>query len=121
MEKIDWLRFDRRNITHELEVRVGGRLVTQKVARFGCASADQALLYLLRRDALGPEGRLDRSVAGIEITVKVPGLVAGQASVCVWDTVKGSVIQEGTHRLDARGFLLLPALAGDYAVAVQWA
>jgi len=119
MTKIDWLRFDRRNITAEMEVRVDGRIVTRKVARFGCASADQAIIYLLRRDALGPDGRLNRDASAIKVSVKVPGLAKGQGRVCVWDTVQGSVISESTQILDDEHPLTLPRLVGDYAVTLQ--
>ena len=116
---MDWLRFDRRNISEEVEVQVGGRAVTRKVARFGCASRDQALLYLLRRDALGPDGRLNREEVGLEVSVKIPGLVEGQARVCVWDTVQGQIISETTQVLGGERLLRLPPLVGDYAVAVR--
>ena len=116
---IDWLRFDRRNISSELEVRVGRRLVTRKVTRFGCASSDQALLYLLRRDSLRPDGTLDRDGSGLEISVKVPGLDEGTRRVCVWDTVRGDLISESTQDLGRDRLLKLPGLVGDYAVTVS--
>ncbi len=115
---LDWLRFDRRNVTDELEVRVGGRVVTRKVARFGCASRDQALLYLLRQDALTKDGRLDEHAEGIGVSVRVPGFPEGSSRVCVWDTVRGRVIRNSVQQVGPRGLLELPALTGDYAVAV---
>ena len=119
MPQIDWLHFDRRNISEELEVRVEGRVVTRKVARFGCASADQALLYLLRRDALGPDGRLDWRASGLAVSLSVPELTEGRARVCVWDTVRGGVLCESIQNLALDRPLALPELVGDYAVAVQ--
>ena len=119
MDRLDWLRFDRRNVTDELEVRVDGRAVTRKVARFGCASADQALVYLLRHDTLGVDGRLDRGAAGLAVSVKVPGLVDGTYRICVWDTVVGVVIREDVQDVRGGDAVRLPALVGDYAVAMQ--
>ena len=119
MPNVDWLSFDRRNITNELEVRVSGRLVTRKVARFGCASSDQAVLYLIRRDALGPDGRLNWDEPGVEISVSLPGWADAQVKVCVWDTVRGEVSSESTQFLAAGRRLELPKLVGDYAVTVR--
>ena len=120
MHRIDWLRFDRRSITDELEVRVDGRAVTQKVARFGCASAEQALLYLLRRDAFGADKRLDRTAVPLEISVRVPGLPKGTVQASVWNTVDGVLLEERTCVADTGGLLSLPKLHGDYAVALRW-
>ena len=119
MPKIDWLRFNRVNVSDELEVRTGRRLVRGKIARFGCASADQAVLYLLRRDAPGADGRLDWEVAGVAVSVRVPGWQPGRAAVCVWDTVRGDVLGEFTQSVGVDGWIDLPELVGDYAVAIR--
>ena len=119
MPNINWLRFNRKNVSNELEVRAGGRLVKRKVARFGCISPDQAILYLLRRDALAPDGRLNRDAAALDISLRVPGLVEGTWRVCVWDTVRGTTMSNSTEYLQANGPLNLPKLVGDYAVALQ--
>ena len=118
MPCVDWQRFHRRNISGELEVRVAGRVVTRKVARFGCASSDQALLYLLRRDALGRDGRLDWTTPGLEVTVRIP-LLDGVAKVCVWHTVSGTLISESSQTIGPDALLRLPPLVGDYAVALR--
>ena len=118
MPYIDWLHFDRQNITDHLEVRVHGRVVTRKVARFGCASSTQALLYLIRRDALRPDGCLDWNAAGLDVTVKVPTFPVGHAKVCVWNTVHGVVLHESIQLTGSANPLHLPLLVGDYAIAV---
>ena len=119
MSCIDWLRFTRKNVSDELEVWVGGRLVKRKVARFGCMSPDQAILYLLRRDSLGQDGRLNWDAAGVDVSVRIPGMLAGDARICVWDTVGGTAIRETVQYLYADRPLDLPKLVGDYAVTVQ--
>ena len=119
MPTLDWLRFDRRNVTDELEVRVRGRLATRQIARFACASSSQALIYLLRRDALDSAGNLNRDAPPVEINVKVPDLAEGQARICVWDTVQGSVISESIQAVGKDRSIKLPNLAGDYAVTVR--
>ena len=119
MPQIDWLRFQRHNITDRMEVKLGGRIVTQKVARFGCMSQDQALLYFLRRDALQPGGKLDPNTEGLPISVHIPGLAEGPAEVCVWDTVSGTPRHQSVQQLGGERVCNLPPLVGDYAVAVR--
>ena len=119
LPNIDWRRFHRRNISDKIEVRVGGRPVTRKVARFGCASSDQALLYLLRRDSLAPDGTLDPESPALEISIALPELPAGKVRLVVWDTVLGQTISDSTQQLGRDGVLALPMLAGDYAVAIR--
>ena len=69
MPLIDWLAFDRDEC--ERTPRAGrttmaGSVGPDRLARFGCASADQAVVYLLRRDTLTPEGRLDPEAVPLE-------------------------------------------------------
>ena len=64
LPEVEWLRFGRVCVNDELRVRdEAGKVVPKKrLARFGCASGDQAVVYLLRRDALLGDGRLDWGV-----------------------------------------------------------
>ena len=119
MSKIDWLRFVRKNVSDELEVRVAGRVVKRKVARFGCISPDQAILYLLRRDALEADGTLNWNAAELNLSLKVPDLVEGYWRVCVWDTVRGTTISESTKYLRSDDPLNLLMLVGDDAVSLK--
>lgn len=76
---IDWLRFDRKNVSDSIEL-LGPRqqpISAKRVARFGCASADQAAVYLLRRDCLNREGRVRTDVSPLQLMLRVPTLEAG--------------------------------------------
>ena len=120
MPLIDWLRFDRRNVNEELEVLAGKRkLSPRKVARFGCVSDDQAVLYLVRRDAFTPDKRLDWSAPPLELSLVVPGLGAGKYEVNAWDTVAGTLLSHTEQSLGDGGLLTLPPLVGDLALALR--
>lgn len=121
MPEIDWLRFGRVNVSEELTVRdEAGEIVTGgRVARFGCASRDQAVVYLLRRDALTEDGRLNRGAAGMEVSVEVPGMAAGRYAVMAWDTVAGVGMGRTVQEVGAKGRIVLPGMVGDVAVALR--
>ena len=78
---IDWPRFARTNISARLRVTHFHAL--------GCASDDQALVWLVRRRALGPDGRIRGDVAPLAPRVAVPGLAQGRYRITGWDTVGG--------------------------------
>ena len=117
---VDWLHFDRGNVSQELLVLAAKRKVSpRKVARFGCASEDQAVLYLLRRDALLNDGRLDREAPPLELAIVVPGLSEGRYEVSAWDTVAGVPLGCTVQQLGESRALLVPPLAGDMALALR--
>ncbi len=122
LPRIDWLRFYRRNVTGEIRLNDerNHSIRTGRVARFAIASPDrepaQALLYLLRRDTLTPEGLLDRSAEPIALNLSLPMLPPGPYQVTTWNTVTGAPIAT-TLQHDPRN-LALPPLQADYAVAV---
>ena len=121
MPNIDWLRFDRENVSEAIGVMDGpGESVGPKrLARFGCASRDQAVVYLLRRDTLLRSGVLDRSAAPLSVSIRLPMLQPGRYRVTAWDTAgeqpARSTLQE--QRPDAA--LVVPAFVGDVALAIR--
>ena len=121
LPRVDWLRFRRSNVSAEMSVLDGaGAVVAEsRVARFACASGDQAVVYLLRRDTLLGDGRIDGGAAAMEVAVRVPGLQAGRYSVCAWDTLAGRVIAEGEQAPARGGVVRAPALTGDMALAIR--
>ena len=121
MPLLDWTRFTRANITKDFTVQdASGKVISPRtLARFGCATEDQALVYLLRRDALGPEGMLDRSASPLAITVHLPTLLPGRYAVSSWNTVEGKLIRTVVQDTAQNKGIELPLLAGDYAVAIQ--
>ena len=78
MPAIDWARFDRRCLT--------GALKAEGCAAFGCASEDQAIVYLLRADRIGANGRVREDAEPIAPTIMLPGLVPGCYRVRAYGT-----------------------------------
>ncbi len=116
---IDWARFDRRSLGPAVAVRdgEGAAVGPERLARFACASADQAVVYLLPRDRLDGRGMLRRDGPPRRATLAIPGLRPGRYRITGWDTVRGDPIapaaeQDGTETFD------LPPFAGDLAVAL---
>ena len=124
MSHIDWLRFRRVNVTNELCVlsKDKRQLKARQVARFGCATDDQALVYLLRRDSLLQNGQLDHTAEPLLVSLQLPTLRQGRYRVKAWNTIDGtslaSTVQEWDpdRRADA---LALPPLHTDLALAIQ--
>lgn len=121
MPLIDWREFRRVNVTDEMCLRDGrGRVVGLKqVARFGCATSDQAVVYLLRRDAARRKALLDRSLAPLEMSLKLPGLAPGRYSISAWDTVAGELVSASVQELGMDSAMALPPLTADVALAVK--
>ena len=121
---LDWLRFNRRNITDELEISSpkGRPISTRTLARFACASRDQALVYLLRRDTLTPgrrERRLNPQAKPLALAMRVPILDPGTYSVSAWNTAAGELIAQTTQHLEEGRSISLPSLIGDMAVVAR--
>ena len=121
MPCLDWLRFHRRNVTEDLRLRGADEKIIPKkqLARFGCASADQALVYLLRRDTLLADGSVDRNAEPLTIRLLVPGLIAGSYTVTAWDTYTGQPIGTLEQALLPGGWFQLPPLTTDMALAIR--
>ncbi|GAC1338223.1 MAG: hypothetical protein NVSMB18_04280 [Acetobacteraceae bacterium] len=110
---IDWPRFRRRILNGELGCS------DPDIAAFGCGDTAQAVLFLLRRRPLLPDGRVDPAVRS-SVLLHVPGLAAGQYRATLWDTARGCVA--GTTPLEqdgARHSLQLPELGADLAIAIR--
>ena len=121
LSEIHWLRFSSLNASDTLSIMdADGRLVLQKqVARFACASHDQAVVYLLRRDTLLPDGRLDPSASPLVVSVRVPSLREGRAAIVVWDTITGRPLSRFEQDLIHNSPVMLGPLIGDFAVAIR--
>ena len=108
---IDWPRFQRRI----LDLRADD----PAIACFGCGDPAQAVLFLLRRQPLLDDGRVDPAHVGA-MSLRVPGLDPGAYIATLWDTVSGQVAgthallpDGGAHRLD------IPALGPSIAIAIR--
>jgi mannan endo-1,4-beta-mannosidase len=122
MPQIDWIRFNRTNITGQLRVlqATTHKTIPKKLlARFACATEDQALIYLLRRDTLEPNGQLNPRAAPIDLCLDVPALAPGHYKITVWNTSAGIPIDTSMQPFAPKRPLQLPPLVADAAVALQ--
>ena len=119
LPSIDWLRFDRVNVTDGIEVAdENDRLVSpDRLVRFGCASSDQAVVYLLRRDTLDRRGQLDPAAPPMAVRLRLPGLTPGRYAVSAWNTVTGEPYGGSfTNSVDR---FAIPPFTGDLAIAIR--
>jgi mannan endo-1,4-beta-mannosidase len=84
---MDWTRFQRRNLTSEVAV-------TGPFHAFACGDEHQALVWLLRHDSIGADGRLRRDVEPAPASIAVPGLAGGSYRVRGWNTETGTAAEE---------------------------
>jgi mannan endo-1,4-beta-mannosidase len=111
---IDWQHFRRQNLNDELSTSAEG------VALFGSGDDRQAIVWLLRTDTIGQDGRLQEGPRALPVTLAVPALGAGCYQVTTWDTHTGCALnsREITHQ-DAAALCVEIALTTDLAVAVR--
>jgi mannan endo-1,4-beta-mannosidase len=111
---IDWPRFRRVNLNEEVAVSTPG------VACCACGDDAQAVVWLLRRDAVSPNGTLRRDAEPMAATLRVPGLAEGDYTVVAFDTQDG--VERARYPARARGeglSLLTPPFAVDIALAIR--
>ncbi len=108
---IDWGRFRRRPLT-DVTAPDGFHLT-------GCGDPHQLLLWLIRDDAAGPDGRVRQDQPRRPAALALP-LAASQARIVEWDTLAGKAVRE--HTLPVRDgtlqFETVP-VTGDRAIAVN--
>jgi mannan endo-1,4-beta-mannosidase len=83
---IDWASFGRRTLAGELKVK--------HFHSFACADRRQALVWLLRRNALAADGRVRKDAEPIAADVALPGLADGTYRIRGWDTDRGVVVED---------------------------
>ncbi len=111
---IDWRRFRRRNLNEEVQVSGAS------VAVFACADPEQAVAWLLRRDTIRSDGRLNPRAQAVAPDVSVPGMAAGRYRVTAWDTARGESCAE-FDLVHAGGALCVsvPPFTRDVALAIR--
>ncbi len=121
---IEWGRFNRRNVSEDIGLSHGrgGEVPLKQVARFGCSTRDQAIVYLLRRDTLLRNGQINANAEPLILLMEIPELISGRYDVSTWDTVAGCL--RGARTVDVQdgktgGVFTLMPLAGDMAVAIR--
>jgi mannan endo-1,4-beta-mannosidase len=91
-----------------------------EAAAFGCGDDAQAVVFVVRADALADDGRVRRDVAARPVHVEVPGLGAGRYAVAEWDPVAGGVRARWEPEHPGGALSLGPvALAADAVLAVR--
>jgi mannan endo-1,4-beta-mannosidase len=112
---IGWTTFRRRNLNEELESS------SPALAGFACGDDAQAVVWLLRRDTVGGDGRLRPDAEPLRARVRVPGLGPGRYRATAWDTVAGRARGACEFETEPDGGLLLrlPPITTDLAVAVR--
>ena len=121
LPNLDWLRFARVNVTDSLQVSGSeGEVISGKqVARFGCASQDQAVVYLLRRDTLLKSGQIAKRGKPLQLCVHVPGLTPGKYHLTAWDTSAGKIVSRNVQKIGETSSFTLPPILADVAIAVR--
>ena len=121
MPCIDWLRFNRTNISDTLRLLnpAGKPINPNRIARFACATPDQVLLFLLRRDTLQDNGKLNPLAEPVSLALEVPTLTPGPYKVTAWNTTEGTLISNTLQTLAPNRPIQLPPLTTDLALALQ--
>jgi hypothetical protein len=112
---IDWTRFRRNNLNEEVKVS------SPDLQVFASGDPAQAIVWLLRRDALTKTGMLDSAAACIAPRVDVPGLAPGRYHIVLWDTLTGPVGDViSAEATDGAGLIFqAPSFATDLALAIR--
>jgi mannan endo-1,4-beta-mannosidase len=112
---IDWQQFRRRNLNEETTVETPG------FAPFACGDERQAVVWLLRTDAIGENGMLRRDAPAIPVDLRIPGLQPGRYRVEAVDPLSGAALTSAEQEVGSSGELRLrtPPIITDLALAVR--
>ena len=112
---IHWQQFRRKNLNEEIT------LSNNAFAGFCCADSTQAVLWLLRKNALDKLGMADKTATPQQVEVAIPGLSAGKYKVTVWNTEAGVATAQFSveHHSDKPFILLGNNVVTDVAFAIQ--
>lgn len=110
---MDFSRFNRRNLNEEVRVSIPAVRVA------ACGDAHQALVWLIRSDALLADGTMDPGAAPIRPVVSIPGLAAGRYRVTAWDTRQGRATAELSVNSSGCLYFEVPDLRTDLALAIR--
>ena len=115
LPQVDWTRFARRNLNAEVKTAPG----PSHLAVFVCGDAHQALVYLLRRDVTGADGRLRPDAEPLRPMVRLPGLTPGPYRLTAWNTAAGAVAATRTIEVSDSALVFeAPPVATDLMLAI---
>lgn len=111
---VAWAAFRRR----PLDITVSD---APAVAAMGCGDAGQAIVWCLRRDGVGPDGRLRRDLPPVAPRLRFGGFASGRYELVFWDTLRGERIAASTADVDAEGALgvTTPPFVADLALSLR--
>ena len=110
---IDWSSFKRVNLNEEI------RISDSRVAASACGDEAQAVVWLIRRDTIQPNGMLDRHARPVSPRLCLPGLAPGSYSITAWNTAEGAPAGEFQAVSDGRLEFTAPPFVADLALAVR--
>jgi mannan endo-1,4-beta-mannosidase len=110
MPLIDWTNFQRRNWNEEVQAK--GHNV------FACGDERQAVVWLLRKRSLGPDGRMRGDIEPTPADLRLPQM-RGPLRVTEFDTAHGEVVEEGTIPASERLRYVTQPFGADRAFAIQ--
>ncbi|MBV9679302.1 MAG: hypothetical protein JO185_23395 [Acidobacteriaceae bacterium] len=115
VDLIDWVCFRRVNWNEEAHVS------DPSIKLFACGDGEQAIIWLLRSDSIGSDGKLKKDVEAVSPTVSLPCMLAGRYLVTAWDTDCGAKITdfEVQHPRNGPMNLQSPPLVRDLAFAIR--
>jgi mannan endo-1,4-beta-mannosidase len=114
LELIAWARFRRVNLNREVKVS------NRKLTVCACGDAEQAVVWLLRTDTVGPDGRVRRDADPITPELFVPGIEPGRYRVTAWDTLNGAMAGSVEAVASAGGLRFeAPPFTADRAFAIR--
>lgn len=109
---VDWTSFRRRNLN--AEVKATG------FHTFACGDEAQAIVWLLRRRGIAPDGRLPANIAALPVEVSVPGRADGAYQVTGFDTAAGRVVESFPAEATAGSLSFRPSPIGpDRAFSIR--
>ena len=110
---ISWERFHRRNLNEEVAVS------NPAVKAVACGDDRQAVVWLIRTDALDSRGMLRRDIGPVEVEIGIPGLADGLYRVTLWNTVEGKAEGEEAAASVGGALRFRTSIQGDLAIAVR--
>lgn len=112
---INWPTFQRQNWNEEIASTNLALAVT------GCGDERQALVWLLRRDSIGSDGRLRRDASPLSTQLRLPGMASGIYRMTDWNTCTGTPLTQVDLPYAGEAGLCLetPPICTDLALALR--
>lgn len=114
IELLNWAQFQRHNLTAQVH------LSTAAVRCVACGDGYQAVVWLVRPEALTTRAGRYRQLAALAVELLLPGLRPGLYHVYIWDTKAGRIRNQLLLQLEGKQLaVLIPTLEVDVALAIK--